>query len=87
VPERERDDALFRMRPDLVGHPWPAPLADAQRLQTPPVDLGLPAVIRRSVDAHRPACRRDVAQLVGEREQAQAQSDEHVMLCHRLLLL
>jgi hypothetical protein len=43
-------------------------------------DLGAPAVIAGAVDAHRPARRRDIAELVGEREQTKAKSDEHVML-------
>src|SRR3712207_8982710 len=41
----------------------------------------------RAVHAHRPAGGRHVAQLVGQREQAKTESDEHVMLSHRLLLL
>ena len=38
------------------------------------------------MDAHCPASGGDVAELLGQGEQAQAESDEHVMLCHRALL-
>ena len=84
MAERERDDPLFQVRADLVGHPRPPALADVERFQAPAVDALLPAVVRRAVDAHRPAGGRHVAQLVGQREQPQTESDEHVMLCHRL---
>jgi hypothetical protein len=72
---------------DLVWHPGPAALSDAQRLETPAVDLGLPAVIGRALDPHRPAGGRHIAQLLGQREAAQTESEQRVMLCHVLLLL
>jgi chorismate-pyruvate lyase len=86
VPEREGDDPALQMRADLIGHPWAPTLAHVQRLQAPAIDALLQAVIGRPIHAHRATRRRDVAQLLGQREQAQAKSDEHVMLCHRLPL-
>jgi len=84
MAQGEGDDPLFQVRADLVGHPGSPALADVEGFQAPTVDALLPAVIRGAVDAHRPAGGRHVAQLVGQREQAQTESDEHVMLCHRL---
>jgi len=84
MAKREGDDLLLEVRTDLVGHPRPPALAHSQGLQPPAVDLALPAVIGRPIYPHGPTRRRDVAQLVGQREQPQAESDEHVMLRHRL---
>src|SRR6187200_889616 len=75
------------MRADLIGHPRAPALSDVQRLKTPTVDLGLEAVISGAVHPHRPARRRNIPELIGQREQPQAKSEQHVMLCHRLLLL
>jgi hypothetical protein len=38
------------------------------------------------METHRAAGGGDVAELLGEAEQAQAESDQHVMLCHATLL-
>jgi hypothetical protein len=84
VAEREGDDALLQVRPDLVGHPRPATLAHVERLKTPAINALLQAVGGRAVHAHRPAGGRHIAQLIGQREQAQTESGERVMLCHRL---
>ena len=68
----------------LVGHPRPPALAHVQGLKPSAVHALLQPVVGRAVHPHRPARRRHVAQLVGQREQAKTQSDEHVMLRHRL---
>jgi hypothetical protein len=83
VTEREGDDALLEVGPDLVGHPRPPALAHVERLKTPPIDALFEAVVGRTIHAHRATRRRDVAQLVGRREPAKTESDEHVVLCHR----
>src|SRR5512144_974359 len=62
------------MRADLVRHPGPPPLPDRQRLEPPAVELALPAIEGRAVDAHLPAGGRHVAQLVRQREQPQPKS-------------
>jgi len=84
VSEGKGDDALLEVGAELVGHPRSPALAHLQGFQAPAVDLALPAIVGRAIDPHRPAGGRDVAQLLGEGEQPQAESDEHVMLCHRL---
>jgi hypothetical protein len=55
VAEREGDDSLLDQRRELVGHLRAAPLARAQHLEPVPVDLRLPAVVRRAVDAEAAA--------------------------------
>jgi hypothetical protein len=85
VPERERHDPLLKMRADLVGHPRTPTLAHVEGFQAPAIDAALEAVVGRAIHAHQPARGRHVAQLLGEREQPQAESDEHVMLCHPAL--
>jgi hypothetical protein len=82
MAERERHDPLLKVRADLVRHPRPPPLPDPERLQPPALDPTLEPVVGRAIDPHRPAGRRDVAELLGQREQAQAKSEQHVMLCH-----
>jgi hypothetical protein len=82
--KREGEDALLQVRPELVRHPRPAPLPDPERLQTPAVDSPLPAVVGRVVHAHRPAGGAD-ADLCGEREDAQAEAEEHVIIRHAVL--
>jgi hypothetical protein len=74
------------VRADLVRHPGPPALADRERLEAPAVDLALKPVVGRTVDAHRPASGGNVAELLGQREQAQPESDQHVMLRHAALL-
>ena len=86
VPERERDDPLLQVRADLVGHPRPPALADVSASRPQRSTRCFQAVIGR-----RPRPSRDTpprrAQLLGQREQPQAKSEEHVILCHRLALL
>jgi hypothetical protein len=84
MTQREGDDPLLEMRADLVGHPRPPALADVERLQAPAIDLALEAIVGRAIHAHHPARLRHVAQLLGQRKQPQTESDEHVMLSHRL---
>src|SRR5262245_33546636 len=74
------------MRANLVGHPGAPALANVERLKTPTVDALLQAIVGRAIHAHRATRGRDVAQFLGQREQPQAESDEYVMLCHRLSL-
>jgi hypothetical protein len=84
--ERKRHDPLLQVRTDLVRHPRPPALAHIERLEPPAVDAALEPVVGRAVHPHRPAGGRDVAELLGQREQAQPKSDQHVMLSHRALL-
>src|SRR5215211_4999898 len=86
MAEREGHDPLLEVGADLVRHPRPPALSDPERLKPPAVDPALEPVVARAVDAHCPASGGDVAELLGQGEQAQAESDEHVMLCHRALL-
>jgi hypothetical protein len=86
VPERERHDPLLEVRADLVGHPRTPALAHVEGFQAPAIDPTLEAVVGGAIHAHRAAGGRHVAQLLSEREQPQAESDEHVMLCHPALL-
>src|SRR5215207_9106795 len=83
----EGDDPLLEMGADLVGHPRAAALPDPQSLHAPAVDLALPAVVGRALDPHRPAGGRDVAELLRQGEAAQAESEQHVILSHRVLLV
>ena len=69
--ERERDDPPLKMRAEdwaSVGAGAP----DVQRLQAPRLDLALEAIVGRAMHAHQPARLRDVAQLIGQREQTHA---------------
>jgi hypothetical protein len=81
LAEREGDDPLLQMRPELVRHPRPAPLPRPQRLQAPPLDLLRPAVIGRVMHTHRPASRTNT-DLAREREQPQPIAEQHVILRH-----
>src|SRR5262249_55069858 len=80
--EGERDDPLLQMRPQLVRHPRPTPFPDPECLQAPAVDPLLPAVVGRVVDAHRWTGRTDT-DLAREREKAQAEAEEDVIMRHR----
>jgi hypothetical protein len=53
MPERERDDALLKMRADLVGHPRAPAFADVEGFQAPAIDPALQAVVGGAVHAHR----------------------------------
>jgi hypothetical protein len=81
MAEREGDDALLEVGADLVRHPRAPALPDPQRLQSPAVDPGLPAVVGRVVDAHLPAGRAN-ADLLRQRGQPQAESEQHVIMRH-----
>jgi hypothetical protein len=74
MAEREGHDPLLQVGADLVGHPRPPALAHVERLEPPAVDLPLEPVVGRAVDAHRPAGGGHVAELLGQGEQAQAES-------------
>ena len=87
VTEGEGEDAVLEVRADLVGHPRPAPLADPQPVEAVALELRLPGVVGGSGHPHRPAGLRDVAELLGQGEQAQPESEQHVILSHRVLLV
>ena len=74
------------MGADLVRHPRAAALAHPQRLEPPAVDLRLERVIGRAVKAHQAAGLGDVAELVDQGEQTHSLTEQHVILCHRVLL-
>jgi hypothetical protein len=67
--EREGEDALLEVRPELVGHARAAALSHSESLQAPAVDAALPAVVGRVVHAHGSAGGAD-ADLAREREEA-----------------
>jgi len=81
VAEREGHDPLLNKRRELVGHLRPTPLARAQHLQPVPLDLPLPAVVGRAVDAEAAAGGRD-ADPPGQIKQLQPVAEEHVILRH-----
>jgi hypothetical protein len=85
MPETERHDPLLDEHRQLIGHHRPAPLPGAKHLQSGPLDLRLPAVIRRAMHAHQPARLTDPT-LAREREQLQAKAEQHVILRHAALL-
>jgi hypothetical protein len=86
VAQAEAHDPLLEVGADLVRHPRAPALADPQGLEPVAVEPALEAVVARAVHPHRPAGGRDVAELVGQGEQPQAESDEQVILCHATLL-
>jgi len=57
-------------------------LADPQRLKAEALELALQPVVGLAADAHLPAGLRDVAELLGEREQAQPIAEQHVIIRH-----
>jgi hypothetical protein len=86
VAEGEGEDPVLEVGADLVGHPRPSALAHPQAVEAVALELGLPGVVGRAGDSHRPAGLRDVAELLGQGEQAQPESEQHVILGHRVLL-
>jgi hypothetical protein len=82
MSEREGRDPLLEVGIDLVGLPWPPSLPQPPRLETEALELALPAVVARAVHPHHPAGLRDVAELLGQREHPQAESEQHVILRH-----
>src|SRR5437867_4233903 len=84
--ECEGADPLLDDRGQLVGHPWPPPLARAQHLQPVPVDLPLPGVIGRAMNAEGTAGLADRG-AAGEIEQLQPVAEEHVIMRHATQLL
>jgi hypothetical protein len=84
--EREGDDPLLDHRRELVGHPRPSPLARAQHLQPVAVDLSLPGVVGRAVDAEGATGVADRGP-AGEIEQLQPVAEEHVIIRHATQLL
>jgi len=81
MAECEGDDPLLDKQRELVRHLRPAPLARAEHLESVPVDLRLPAVVGRPVDAEGPASGRD-PDPVGEVEQLQPVAEEDIILGH-----
>ena len=77
---------MLEVGADLVRHPRPAALADPQPVEAVALELRLPAVVGGAVDPHLPAGLADVAELLGQGEQPQAESEQHVILCHCALL-
>jgi len=86
VPQGEGEHPVLEVGADLVGHPWLAPLPDPQPVKAVALQLRLPGVVGGSGHPHRPAGLRDVAELLGQGEQAQPESEQHVILSHRILL-
>jgi len=79
--EREGEDPLLEVGSERVRHPQRTALPDAQSLEAPAVDLLLPAVVGRVVHAHRPTGGTN-ADLACEREEAQAEAEEDVIIRH-----
>src|SRR5690606_42025763 len=71
------------MGADLVWHPRPAALADAQAVEPVALELWLPAVIGRAGDPHLPAGLAHRAQLLGQRKEPQAVAEQDVIMGHR----
>ena len=84
--QRKGHDPLLQVRADLIRHPGTPTLTHRKRLQPPAVDPSLEPVVSRAVNPHRPAGGGHVAELLGQREKPQPESDQHVMLCHAALL-
>src|SRR5271166_1158713 len=81
MSEREPNDALLDQRRELVGHHRPPSLARTQHLKAVAIDLGLPAVIRRSMHPEGSTRVRD-RRAVRQIKQRQAIAEEHVILRH-----
>ncbi len=81
VGDREREDALLDDAREGIWHLRAPALARPEHLQARGVDLTLPAVVGRAVDAERPAGARNVGAR-GEIEELQAIAEQHVILSH-----
>jgi hypothetical protein len=75
------DDPLLDERRELVGHPWPTPLARTQHFQTLPLNLALPGVVARAMHTKR-ATRCRNADPAREIKELQPVAEEHVILRH-----
>src|SRR5438477_2887431 len=78
MAKRKSDDPLLDQRRQLVGHLRPAPLARAQHLEAVTLDLPLPAVVGRTVDAKTAASGRNTNP-PGQVDQLQPVAEEHVI--------
>jgi hypothetical protein len=68
MTQGEGDHSLLDQHAGLIGHPgWPS-FPRSQDLWAVPVQLPLPAVEGRGMDAHGPAGGPDIAELAGHGE-------------------
>ncbi len=82
VAEGEGEHPLLDDLTGLVGHPRRPTLAGPEHLEARAQDRAPPAVVGRRVNAEDAARRADVAELGGQAEQPQPESEEDVIIDH-----
>jgi hypothetical protein len=81
MAESEGDDSLLDHLRELVRHPRAPPLARAEHLEPVALDLALPAVVGRAVNAEDATGLGDRG-AVGQIEELQAIAEQRVIIRH-----